>query len=413
MERIAGAQAGGRIAAIDFLRGITILGILAVNIDGFAGPIAATLTPDWNGPVSAGGHLSFAIMTVLFEGKMRALLSLMFGASMLLFIDSLEAAGRNGEVLQLRRLAWLAVIGYLHFLLLWWGDILFTYAFAGFFALLLRRLSSRTLLPAALAFFVLWHGLDVPSTIAATQAEQRMLTGTASIAERSAISAERTANLKEARLEQASEAGSYANLIDHKLGQKADLPMIIAINSLGETLPLMLIGMVLYRSGFFSGGWLRRRLVWTAILGIGLGGLATVLLTALAWSRGFPPRLMDALFASWMAVPHLVMAMGYAAALLLLATRWTTGALRQRIVAIGRMALSNYLGCSLVMTALFYGWGLGLGERVPESALWAFVAGGWIVMLLVSQPWLARFRQGPIEWLWRSLTNGQRLPFRR
>ena len=123
------SPSGARIDALDLIRGVAILGILAVNMEGFAGPIAATITPDWNGAVSGSDHFAFAATLVLFEGKMRALLSLLFGASMLLFVESAESTGRNGDRLQMRRLAWLAVIGYLHFALLWWGDILFTYAF--------------------------------------------------------------------------------------------------------------------------------------------------------------------------------------------------------------------------------------------------------------------------------------------
>jgi uncharacterized protein len=76
------------------------------------------------------------------------------------------------------------------------------------------------------------------------------------------------------------------------------------------------------------------------------------------------------------------------------------------------MALSNYLGTSLVMTALFYGWGLGLGGKVPDRWLGLFVLLGWTLMLAASKPWLARFRQGPFEWLWRSLTEWRRLPLR-
>ncbi|MEO7248340.1 MAG: DUF418 domain-containing protein, partial [Novosphingobium sp.] len=80
---------------------------------------------------------------------------------------------------------------------------------------------------------------------------------------------------------------------------------------------------------------------------------------------------------------------------------------------VGRMALSNYLGCTLVMTTLFYGWGLGLQGSVPEKYYWPFVLAGWLAMLWASPLWLARFRQGPVEWAWRSLTQWRRLPFRK
>jgi uncharacterized protein len=94
------------------------------------------------------------------------------------------------------------------------------------------------------------------------------------------------------------------------------------------------------------------------------------------------------------------------ACLLILATR-NGGALVQRIAAAGRAAFSNYLGTSIVMTALFYGWGFGLFAKLGRLELVPVVFAGWAVMLLWSKPWLERFRYGPLEWLWRSLTNGR------
>ena len=117
--------------------------------------------------------------------------------------------------------------------------------------------------------------------------------------------------------------------------------------------------------------------------------------------------------AYWLAVPHLLMALGYAAILLLAAPHLIGTVPGQRLVAAGRMAFSNYLGMTVVMTALFYGWGLDLFGKVPPRWHWPFVVGGWVLMLGWSRPWLARFRQGPLEWAWRSLTWCRIMPLRR
>ncbi|MDE2619781.1 MAG: DUF418 domain-containing protein, partial [Sphingomonadales bacterium] len=109
---------------LDLVRGIAVLGILAINLGGYAGPIAAALSPNLPSPGTPADELWFALTTLVFEGKMRALFTLLFGASLLLFIDRAEARGEDGERLQLRRLGWLALFGYLHYVLLWWGDIL-------------------------------------------------------------------------------------------------------------------------------------------------------------------------------------------------------------------------------------------------------------------------------------------------
>ncbi len=407
------SPAGERIDALDLIRGIAMLGILAVNIEGFAGPIAATVTPDWNGAVGGGDHFAFAAVMVLFEGKMRALLSLLFGASMLLFIEGAESAGRNGDLLQARRLAWLALIGYLHFALLWWGDILFTYAFCGFFLLLLRHLPVKVMIPVALLAFSVWHGNGMASSSEPVLAEMRMVSNSSPAAERTKLARKAAEDNQDNQAEVARERGGYLGLVQYKLTKESDLPLTIAVNTIGETLPLMLLGMGLFKGGFFTGGWTRRQLKITALVGVGIGGLLTLGLTAIAWSQNFRPELMTALLAWWLATPHLAMGIGYAALLVLIAPRPAFGWLGHRIIAVGRMALSNYLGCTLVMTALFYGWGLGLQGAVPERYYGPFVLASWAAMLWVSPWWLARFRQGPVEWTWRSLTQWQCLPFRR
>jgi uncharacterized protein len=407
------AKGKSRIASLDLIRGVAILGILTVNIEGFAGPIAASVTPDWNGPADPASHFAFAAVMVLFEGKMRALLSLLFGAGMVLFLDGAAAAGRDGTALQLRRLTGLAVIGYLHFALLWWGDILFTYACAGFFALSLCRLPQRTLTTTALLAFAAWHALGIASSLSPVIAERQADTALSSPVQIRSQHLQREVDRHEALAEQQRELGGFVQLIAHKLRDQPLLPLIIAMNSLGETLPLMLLGMVLYRSGFFTGSWPRRRLWLFSAGGLTLGGGATLGLTAMAWNWHFAPTLMEAMLSSWLALPHLAMALGYAALLVLATRRFATTALAGRVVAIGKMALTMYLGCTLIMTGLFYGWGLGLSGSVPESRYWVFILATWFVMLIAGPFWLRHFRQGPIEWLWRTMTYGRAEPFLR
>jgi uncharacterized protein len=132
-----------------------------------------------------------------------------------------------------------------------------------------------------------------------------------------------------------------------------------------------------------------------------------------AWQLHFPPVLMLHALASGLALPHLLMGLGYAALIVLAGPALLRSALGQRLVAAGRMAFSNYIGMTVVMTALFYGWGLDLIGRVPERWLWPFLLAGWLLMLGWSQPWLARFRHGPLEWAWRVLTYWRIAPFRR
>lgn len=406
-------EAPDRIAALDLIRGVAVLGILAINIAGFAGPQLAALTPDWRGTATPLDEAAFALGFVLFEGKMRTLFTILFGASMLLFLERADAAGRDAGALQLRRLGWLALFGYLHFALLWWGDILFAYALCGCVALMCWRAPAKPLVALALAIFVLWHGYQAVSSLPEVLTEERVRTGTASQPE-AAAHAETISGWTERTTDQiAIESGPWPDLVRHKLTTERFRPLAQAIIGLCETLPLMLLGMALFRTGFFAGACSRRRLWCMAGGGLAAGGAITVAALALAWPRHFPPVLMNALLSSWLALPHLLMGLGYAALLMLAAPRLAASGLGNRLSAAGRAAFSNYIATSLVMTALFYGWGLGLLGEVGAAGQWLFVLLGWVLMLSWSKPWLERFRYGPLEWLWRSLLYGRIVAMRR
>jgi uncharacterized protein len=406
-----------RITALDLIRGVAILGILAVNIEGFGAPMAGAISPNWNGAASTSDHIAYLITMVLFEGKMRALLSILFGASLVLFIGNAEVAGRNGDTAQMRRLFWLAAIGYLHFLF-WWGDILFTYALAGFAALIARHLPNKAMVPAALLIFTAWHAGGMAGSvqpmlaeISLNQAQHELRSNLT--AEEAEIKMQRDRARADGLAEMQREAGSLPALIQHKIIKEASFPFTVAMMTLGETLPLMLIGIALFRSGFFTGGWSQRRLMQMAIAGCLVGGLATLGLAWFVAKQDFTLGILQAVLGWWAALPHLAMGLGYAAALVLIAQRGTKGRLASRVSSIGKMALSNYLGCTLIMTGLFYGWGFGLIGKIPERWYLPITLICWIVMLLVSKSWLERYRQGPVEWLWRSLTQWHILPFRR
>lgn len=394
------STSGSRIASLDLIRGIAVLGILAINIAGFAGPSAGTDTPWLPHRASPADEATFALGFVLFEGKMRALFSILFGAGMLLFVERAEDARRDGEMLQLRRLGWLALFGYVHYLLFWWGDILFVYAVAGVFALPLRRLPDRWLLGLALTIFVAWHGWGMTDSLAE-------LRGSVPPAEQQQ---EMATTLARMHVESAQARLGFAAQIADKLATAPGWPLVMTLYTIGETLPLMLLGMVLLRSGFFSDEWPRRRMVVMAGAGLTLGSAYTLALLGWAWPRHFPPLVMPDILAYWAAPGHLLMALGYLAAIMLALPRLAVTWIGCRLSATGRMAFSNYLGTTMVMTAIFYGWGLGLYARIPPFQQPLFVLGGWLLMLASSAPWLGRFRQGPLEWAWRSLTEWRVMP---
>lgn len=379
------------------------MGILAVNIAGFAGPSAATLTPNIPLPASFADKLSFTAVFILFEGKMRALFTLLFGASLTLLIEREEQRGRDGDILQFRRLVWLMLFGLLHYFLFWWGDILFAYALVGVFVLFFRELSNRTLVAAALILFAGWHIGGGLAESSAALTENRVLAGRATAADTAGKAAFDARVLNQARVEIEDARKGFGEQIAIKATQQPFRPLTAALANIGETLPLMLLGMAMLRSGFFTGAWPRRRMMLIVWLGGGLGLTLAATQAAWLWRHDFPLAAVYAAAFYWSAPQHLLIALAYAAALVLGTPRLAGAALGRLVAAAGRMAFSNYIGATLVMTAIFYGWGLGLGGAIGHAQMMAFVGLGWALMLAWSAPWLARFRQGPLESLWRRL----------
>ncbi|KUR72748.1 hypothetical protein AQZ52_05850 [Novosphingobium fuchskuhlense] len=392
-----------RIGTLDFVRGLAVLGILAINVTGFWGPLLATFSPAIPCPDPAGA-LWFVAAYVLFEGKMRGLFTLLFGASMMLFADAAERRGANPDLLQARRLLWLLAFGYAHYALLWWGDILFPYAVCGMLAFCFRRLAPEPLAASALLLFLASHVLAIPGDIAFIGSESRVLAGHGTPAE----AAEHGAMMGRIAASVAADArvlhAPFLEAVRLRLTTAPLLPLENLGATFFETFPLMLLGMALVRLGLFTGGWEARTLRRIAVIGIGAGGAMSAGLIGWAAAQGFPAGAMFAVMGSLAAIPHLLMTFGYLAVLLLLWPRLKEGAAGRCLAAAGRCAFTNYLGTTLVMSALFAGWGLGLGGVLPRGALPLVVLGGWALMLAWPEWWLARFGQGPLEALWRRLT---------
>ena len=408
MER----SAPDRLRSLDLIRGFAVMGILAVNIAGMAGPIDATLTPWLPGPASLADEASFAFILVVFEGKMRMLFSMLFGASMMLFLENAEVRGRNADMLQLRRLGWLMLFGQAHYVLLWWGDILFTYAAIGLIALALRRKSPEILLVLAGMIFAVGALFPLIGTFDRFALVERIHAGTASASEVSAWVERLGMMTRQTVSNLAMMQSSFAAQFADRAWDKPFWLMGMATGNVQEILPMMLIGMAFQKSGAFAGAWPRARLRRIAAWGVALGGIPTALVAGWAWARHFPAPAMGAVIHGWLNLPHLAMALGYLALLILAAPAILKSPLGQRIEAAGRVAFSNYLGTTMVMSLLFSGWGMALAGKIAPALQWLFVLGAWALMLVWSKPWLARHRQGPLEWAWRSLTEWKALPNR-
>ena len=400
-----------RLTSLDFTRGIAVMGILVANIVAFGQPDIAYTWPD--GFLTGHGPLSDWLWVgqfTLVDGKMRGLFALLFGAGMILFLDRAWAAGK-GRWLQARRLVWLFAFGYAHFLLLSTGDILRLYAACGLVALLCVKWKPKTQLWVGIAIYLLGAVKDTVVWGRVYAAASGQL-GSASDGMTAMAGEMRDAAIADGRIETALiRAGDYGGWVSHNFVEHGGHPILSSFQNGLETFPLLLIGMALYRLGLFDGRLDPKRQArwgWIGVI-VGLAGTLAIALWNYAEGLSFAGATWS--FDGTSKFPGLPMVVGLAALLALWGPR-ATGWLGTRVSAAGRMAFSNYLGTSILMLFVFHGFGLGLFGELTRPALYGVVLVTWAIMLAWSPAWLARFRFGPFEWLWRCLTYMRIFPIR-
>lgn len=408
------ATATGRIATLDILRGVAVMGIFAMNIVNFAMPDAAYINPAAYGTGGAADLFAWAASFVLIDGKMRGLFSVLFGASMLLVIEGAEARSESGLSLHLRRMAWLLVLGLLHFVLVWDGDILTHYAVIGAVAYALRRKTQRALLVWAglllLVQLIFMTGVAASYVFAEAAANAPGASAQAVAQWRDMGSGIGVPDVATLSNDLALNRGTYGGMVADRLANLPGDPLSGLLVFGLETLAYMLGGMWGLRSGFLAGAWPRARYVRIAAVCLSIGLAAYAGLALFYYQSGFRASyVFGVVFAATTLVRPIVI-VGLAALIILLTANG--GALVARIAAAGRAAFTNYLGASLIATTIFYGHGLGLFGRLSRWELYPLVFAVWMVMLLWSKPWLDRYRYGPFEWLWRSLSRGALQPTR-
>ncbi|MGB3795804.1 MAG: DUF418 domain-containing protein [Alteraurantiacibacter sp.] len=410
----APATSGERIASLDLIRGVAVLGILAANIVAFGMPWAAYSWPDafLTGHDTTSDWL-WVGQFVLIDGKMRGLFTLLFGAGMALFMQRAWARG-EGMGLQARRLAILLLFGLVHFYLIWRGDILVLYSIAGFAAMLFLRMSAGKLLTLGLiGYFIgaLFYALAIGSAYFIADTAFGQVEGMEE-ARVSIDEAQRSATADDAIEIPIMTEGSYGDFVAHNISAHGADPLNSLLLMVMETVPLILIGMAFYRFGWFdAGGATTKRRTWGWSLLI-VGIVLNVLMALWVKNGGFTYWGTLSAMSAFAMLPRLPMILGLAL-LLALYGNTASGWLAERLSAAGRVAFTNYLGTSVLMMLIFHPWAGGLWGELTRPELYLVVALGWAVMLAWSKPWLTKYRYGPLEWLWRCLTYGRIFPLRR
>ncbi len=407
-----------RIESLDVLRGFALLGILLMNIIGFGLPSTAYNNPGSWMPGAADVFVWGGI-DILAEGAMRCLFSILFGAGVVLFTTG--AAGKSGS-LHYKRNFWLLLFGLFDaYILLWNGDILVNYALAGALLYLVRNAAPGRLLAMAVVLIVLMSmmyggtqfgmGLarEAATVVAAAEdpetLDESVRQGAAqweSFAGDFELSEEALAAEYDAR------RGSYSSAFQWNVGATNNMLLfVLPLILFWDALAMMLLGMALYKYGVLQGERSTGFYWRLAIGGFAVGLVTNSFEVYRAVSHDFALLESFAYAQPTYHVGRLGMAMGYLGVILLLVHKGAWTALRRRLAAVGRMALTNYLMHSLICMLIFTGAGFALLGELTRAELYLVVVAIWILQLVLSPWWLARYRFGPLEWLWRGLTYGR------
>ena len=395
-----------RIEAMDVLRGFALFGILLMNLEGFVGPVLASGTG--LDPKLVGMDRTVDLLVyVLVQGKFYTLFSLLFGMGFAVMSQRAEQASRPFAGVYWRRGLVLLALGAMHALFVWAGDILMMYALCSFLLLAFRPLPYRWYVWLGLGAYAMPIGFmflmgGMGSLLAGTEGWDKAM---------GEIGTQMQALVDNERVAYGS--GSYVDATWQRL--KSTGMLLSNITMFGFiAFGLFLLGAWFVRSGAIArpGEFPRMyaTLRWVAWpLGL-LAMLGSVTLAPTMDFATFNLRVSTAFALQMLA--NLLMCLGYVA--------WVMRALAsppwQRSLAwlapAGRMALTNYLMQSLVCTWIFYGYGLGYFEQLPRAWQPVFALVLFGLQVALSRLWLSRFRFGPVEWLWRSLTYAKLQPLR-
>ena len=428
LARPGPATGSDRIDAIDTLRGVAVLGILVMNIYAFAMPFVA-----YQNPLAMGGTEWYNLGTwffthILFDQKFLTIFAMLFGAGLVLMSDRADARAQSPAPVWYRRNLWLLLIGAAHGYLLWFGDILFHYALMGLLIYLFRRRTPKTLIivasiliPIGLLFAIAGGAFMHKLQAAAPELQAMQSAGEPLTEEQSAMLEqwEEMAMFMKPPEQQVAEdvaayTGDYAGIVAHR----APVVQVMQVQATFTFIVwrvggLMLLGMALMKLGILSGSrsdaFYRRMM----LIGYGLGLPLTIFSAWFLYSHQWDMLWMFQVGGIPNYFGSILVAFGHIGLVMCVIRSGVAQQLVQQFTNVGRMAFTNYLMHSAVLTTVFYGYGLGLYGRVPRIWQMAFVVAVIGFQLWFSSFWLRRFRFGPMEWLWRSLTYWRWQPMSR
>lgn len=417
-----------RISSMDIIRGVALCGILLMNITGFG------LYNSYDDPTNNGGATGWDlkvwwINSMFFEGTMRGMFSMLFGAGILLF-TSRSVQNDAGLVTDLffRRLMWMVLFGIIHcYLLLWHGEILYSYGIVGMFAFSFRHLAPKKLIAGTVILLSLasvwnikdyFHDKHVYET--ATAAISKKEKGQAvSKEEKTAMEewegkvSDRKPNEEKKKDGIAAMHKGYFSIVEHKAGMNQFMQTIFLYRyNFFDTLAMMLLGMAFLKLGVLKAIRSNRFYLLMLLTGYAIGLSVNYYEANMVMKGQFSIVSLDKSYLTY-DLGRIATTCGHVGLIMLFIKSGWLSFLQKSLAAVGQMAFTNYVMHSVICNFIFLGYGLSLYGTLHRYQLYYIVFGIWIIQLIISPLWLKYFRFGPLEWVWRSLTYWQRQPFKR
>ena len=386
-----------RIVSIDVLRGVAVLGILLMNIVSFSMVTTAYEMPTVYNDMAGADWWTWLTLHYLADTKFMSIFSILFGAGVCIFMERAKAKGHSAWKLQTSRMFWLFVIGMLHAYLLWFGDILVAYALCGMFIATMRNWKPAVLfivgfvmmfvVPVGFWLLLYWTMQFWPEEEILRMQESVLL------------------NSPEMQAEISAYTGPWVGQLPHRAMLAAMLQFIIfPLFLFWHCAGLMMVGMAAYKWKMLSASKSVRFYSVTAIISALLGFPLIAIGVWYKQQHGWDPALNRFLDSNWNLVGGVFVAFVWICLVMLVCKLGLFTFTRKALAATGQMALTNYLGQTIICTTLFYGHGFGWFNQFERVELLYVVVSIWVFQIFFSLLWLKHFRFGPFEWLWRSAT---------
>lgn len=394
----------GRIVYLDFLRGLGVMMILVSNIQEFSMPRAGYFFPNVYGDFTGLNKLVWHLDNLVFNGKSLLVFSLLFGMGLILQESRRAGPGRDLNRIHYRRMLFLLTLGLGHAFFVWDGDILVCLSLAGMAVFPLRFLAPRILLVWSAGLIVAGPALTLGLNhlLGFWDLEKMISFGGNLIREEGAL-----------RGIIGSMRGGWIDQMAHRIPASMEMYSFnIPVYLFWFVSSAMVLGMALVRSGFLAALSRKPGLIWFMTLAFVIGVPGTFLNLHHGLISNTGPTLsfiVSAQYDYWLA---LIVTAGIIIFSIVFVREIGQGMPVSWVVAVGRMAISNYFFQSLICTAVFYGHGFGLFGKISRSGQFFIVLLIWALMIAASRLWLKYFRFGPLEWAWRSFYLQKRIPFR-